>query len=195
MSDIHKFECLNSNISIAVFGYDENDKVVPLWVSKNKNRLYKINLFLITNGEVLHYCLIKDISKLVSSQVSKHKGNFFLCNNCLNSFQTEKSLNDHKEYCDTNECIKIVMPKKEESILKFNHYCYSEKVPFIIYADTECLIKPIECCEPNPQNSYTKKYQKHEPISFSYYIKCFDENVFKPVLRSYTGEDAMQKIC
>ena len=38
-----------------------------------------------------------------------------------------------------------------------------------------------------------KKYQKHEPISFSYYIKCFDDNVFKPVLRSYTGEDAMQK--
>ena len=63
----------------------------------------------------------------------------------------------------------------------------------MIYADTESLIKPIESCEPNPQNSYTKKYQKHEPISFSYYIKCFDDNVFEPVLRSYIGEDAMQK--
>ena len=63
----------------------------------------------------------------------------------------------------------------------------------MIYADTESLVKPIESCEPNPQNSYTKKYQKHEPISFSYYIKCFDDNVFKPRLRSYTGEDAMQK--
>ena len=83
--------------------------------------------------------------------------------------------------------------KRKKSILKFNHYFYSEKVPFIIYADTEALIKPMDCCEPNPQNSYTKKYQKPEPISFSYYIKCFDDNVFKPVLRSYTGEDAMQK--
>ena len=77
LPDIHKFECLNSNISIAVFGYDENDKVVPLWVSKNKNRLYKINLLLIENRGVSHYCLIKDISKLVSSQVSKHKGKTF----------------------------------------------------------------------------------------------------------------------
>ena len=86
------------------------------------------------------------------------------------------------------------MPEKgKNDILKFKNYCNSEKVPFIIYADTESLIKPIESCEPNPQSSYTKKYQKHEPISFSYYIKCFDDNVFKPVLKSYTGEDAMQK--
>ena len=39
----------------------------------------------------------------------------------------------------------------------------------------------------------TKKYQKHEPISFSYYIKCFDDEIYKPVLRSYTGVDAMEK--
>ena len=45
-----------------------------LGLVKNKNRLYKINLLLIKNREVSHYCLIKDISKLVSSQVSKHKG-------------------------------------------------------------------------------------------------------------------------
>ena len=84
------------------------------------------------------------------------------------------------------------MPKKG-SILKFKNYCNSEKVPFVIYADTESLIKSLQTCEPSPQSSYTKKYQKHEPISFSYYIKCFDDNVFKPRLRSYTGEDAMQK--
>ena len=66
-------------------------------------------------------------------------------------------------------------------------------MPFMIYADTESLIKPIQTCEADPEKSYTKKYQKHEPISFSCYIKCFDDNVFKPVLRSYTGEDAMQK--
>ena len=46
---------------------------------------------------------------------------------------------------------------------------------------------------PLPKELANKKYQKHEPISFSYYIKCFDDNVFKPRLRSYTGEDAMQK--
>ena len=86
------------------------------------------------------------------------------------------------------------MPEKgKNDILKFENYYKGERLPFIIYADTESLIKPIQSCEPSPQSSYTKKYQKHEPISFSYYIKCFDDNVFKPRLRSYTGEDAMQK--
>ena len=84
------------------------------------------------------------------------------------------------------------MPEKG-SIIKFKHYCNSEKVPFIIYADTESLLKPIQSCEPNPQSSYTKKYQKHKPISYSYYIKCFDDNVFSQEPRSYTGLDAMQK--
>ena len=84
------------------------------------------------------------------------------------------------------------MPKKG-TILKFKNYYKGEKAPIIFYADTESLIKSLQTCEPSPQSSYTKKYQKHEPISFSYYIKCFDDNVFKPRLRSYTGEDAMQK--
>ena len=83
------------------------------------------------------------------------------------------------------------MPEKR-SILIFKNYCNSEKVPFIIYADMESLLNPIQSCEPNPQRSYTKKYQKHQPISYSYYIKCFDDNVFSQEPRPYTGLDAMQ---
>ena len=192
LPDIKKFECLNSNISITVFGYNEDNKVYPLRISEQSNRSCKIKLLLVEKEGVSHYCLIENFSRLVSSQVSKHKEKSFLCERCLNPFPNEESLNKHEEYCNTNECIKVVMPEKG-SILKFKNYCNSEKVPFIIYADTESLIKPIQSCEPNPQSSYNKKYQKHEPISFSYYIKCFDDNVFKPRLRSYTGEDAIQK--
>ena len=43
------------------------------------------------------------------------------------------------------------------------------------------------------KKSYTKQYQKHEPSSFCYYIKCFDGEVYKPKKVSYTGEDAAQK--
>ena len=200
LSDIKKSECLNSNISITVFGYNEKDKVYPLRISEYSNRSWKIKLLLVEKRGVSHYCLIEEFSRLVSSQVSKHKGKSFICDNCLNPFPKEESLNKHKEYCSTNECIKIDMPEKG-SILKFKNYCNSEKVPFIIYADMESLLNPIQSCEPNPQSSYTKKYQKHQPISFSYYIKCFDDNVFSQEPRTYTGLDAMQncrefrKIC
>ena len=84
------------------------------------------------------------------------------------------------------------MPEKG-MILKFKNYHRSEKVPFIIFADFESYIKLLHLCKPNPQSSYTKQYQKHEPSSFCYYIKCFDDEVYKPKLVSYTGEDAAQK--
>ena len=77
--------------------------------------------------------------------------------------------------------------------LKYKNYHRSEKVPVIIYADFEAYIKPMQSCDPNPESSCTKKNQKHEPSSFCYYIKCFDDEVYEPKLVSYTGEDAAQK--
>ena len=35
----------------------------------------------------------------------------------------------------------IVMPSEKDNILEFNHYMKSDKMPYIIYADVECLIK------------------------------------------------------
>ena len=104
--------------------------------------------------------MVKNRIRLLSSQVSKHKEKSYFCDRCLNPFWCEKSLNNHLEYCSNHEAVKIEMPTKKESVLKFKNYHKGERVPFMIYADTESLIKPIESCEPNPQNSYTKKYQK-----------------------------------
>ena len=84
-------------------------------------------------------------------------------------------------------------------MLGFKNYHRLVKVPFIVYADFECHIKPIQSCDPNPktrdgiERSYTKQYQKHEPSSFCYHIKCFDDGVYEPKLVSYMGDDAAQK--
>ena len=98
----------------------------------------------------------------------------------------------HQEYCGKYEAVNIDLPKKG-TILKFINYHRGEKVPFIIYADFECFIKPIQVCNPDDKSSYTKQYQKHERYSFCYYIKCFDDEIYEPKLVSYTGEDASQK--
>ena len=60
------------------------------------------------------------------------------------------------------------------------------RVPFVIYADFESYIKPIYTCGPDEKKSFTKEYQKHTPSSFCYYIKCFDESVYKGKLVTYT---------
>ena len=56
LSDIKKFECLNSNISITVFGYNEKGIVYPLRISEYSNRSCKIKLLLVEKGGVSHYC-------------------------------------------------------------------------------------------------------------------------------------------
>ena len=195
LQDINRFESLNPNISITVCGYgDEKKKVYPIRVNEEFNRPNKINLLLIERDGNTHYCLIKNLSRLLSSQVSKHNGKIYICPRCINPFKSEESLTKHLEYCTNTDCIKTVMPEKgKNDILKFINHHRSEKVPFIVYADIECLLKPIHSCQPDSKKSYTHKYQKHEPISFSYYIKCFVNNVYKPVLTSYTGKDAMEK--
>ena len=193
LKDIDRFEKQNPEISITVLGFNEKDKVYPLHVSEYiYNRKHNIILLLIERDGVKHYCLVKNPSRLLSRQISVHKGGTHICFRCLNPFWSHNSLEKHWEYCKNHKAVKINMPEKG-TILKFKHHERSEKLPFIIYADTEALIKEMQNCDPNPLDSYTKKYQKHEPISFSYYIKSFDNNVYESKLRKYTGEDAMEK--
>ena len=181
---IDRFEHLNPEISITVLGYNKEEKFYPLKVSKYTGCKHDIVLLLIKDGEKSHYCLVKNISALLSSQINNHKGTRYYCLNCFNSFKSPDSLDKHKEYCYNNECVKISMPPPN-TFLKFKNFRYSEKAPFVIYADFESFIKPMDSCDPNPNLSYTKKYQKHKPSGFSYYIKSLYEDVKKSEKRTY----------
>ena len=183
--DIDRFESQNPEISITVLGYNKDERVCPLKVSNYTGCKHDIVLLLINDEEKSHYCLVKNTSALLASQINNHKGTCNICLNCFNGFKSTDSLNKHKEYCYNNECVKIVMPQPE-TYLKFKNFRYSEKAPFVIYADFESLIKPMDNCDPDPNKSYTKKYQKHKPSGFCYYIKSLYENVFKSVKRTYT---------
>ena len=191
---IDRFEDLNPNISISVLGYNKEEGVFPLKISKYTGCDNDIVLLLLKeavkgeNGEIkekTHYTLVKNKSALIASQKNNHKGKRHLCLNCFNSFNTSESLNKHKEYCYENKSVKTTMPPPD-TYLEFKNFHHSEKAPFVVYADFESLIKSMDYCNPDPNKSYTKKYQKHEPISFSYYILCSIDGVYKPVLRKYT---------
>ena len=187
--DVDRFESQNPEISITVLGYNKDERVYPLKISKYTGTKQDIVLLLIKNEDNSHYCLVKNLSALITSQINNHKGCRNYCLNCFNGFNDSEtgliSLKNHKEYCYNNECIKIAM-KPPNTYLEFENIVHSEKAPFVIYADFESLIKPMDNCDPDPNKSYTKKYQKHEPVSFWYYIKSFDDSVYKSRLRAYT---------
>ena len=187
--DIKRFEKQNPDISISILGYSKDERIYPLRISKKENkRKYNIVLLLIKDEDNSHYCYVKNLSSLLSSQVNKRKSKLYFCLNCLNGYDEMEKLEKHKEYCNEEESIKINVPKPD-TFIKFKNYLYSERAPFTIYADFESLLKPLNTCEPDPNKSYTLKYQKHEPLSFVYYIKSFDESVYKSTLRKYIKEN------
>ena len=59
------------------------------------------------------------------------------------------------------------MPSDNTKILEFNQYEKSDKAPFIIYAELECIIKKIDGYKNNPENSSTTKVSKHILSGFS----------------------------
>ena len=184
LKQINHFEKLNQNISINVFGFDEN--VYPLRIFKGEKRQHQINLLLIADDVKKHYCLIKDMSRLLSKQLSKHNGSIYICFRCLNAFQ-KKKLEIHQEICKSHEFIE--MPKKE-TFIEFKNHIRSQKMPFAIFADFESLVEPISGCQPNPKKCFTNQFQKHKPCGFCYHIKCcFDENLSKTVTRRMKNEE------
>ena len=192
LKDVSKFEKLNPDIAVSVYTYDENYSVGPLQVSQHVDRPYRIKLLLISDENKTHYCLIENFSRLISSQASKHKGKAYVCERCINAFTTEDALKKHEKHCTNKDCVHLKMPAPGSTI-SFNHLERGQRVPFTIYADFESLLKPISRCEPNPNISSMNKYQKHEPISFSYYIKCPENTACDLEPRTYTGEDATEK--
>ena len=59
------------------------------------------------------------------------------------------------------------MPSEDTKTSEINQYQKADKVPFIIYADLECLIEKIDECKNNPQNSFITKVSKHIPSGLS----------------------------
>ena len=185
--DVDRFEKQNTDISICILGYSKEEKIYTLRMSKYE-RKHNIILLLIKNGENSHYCLVKNLSALLTTQLNKHGHKLYFCLNCLNSFDKQEKLDKHKEYCNEKENVKVVMPEPE-TYLSFKNFVHSEKAPFVVYADFESILKPvIDKEETNPNLSYTNKYQKHEPVSFVYYIKSFNEEVYKSIKREYVRE-------
>ncbi|MCG8373491.1 MAG: Rho termination factor N-terminal domain-containing protein, partial [Balneolales bacterium] len=186
LKDIHKFERLNE-ITVNVLGLDGTE-VYPLRLSKS-NHPTEINLLLIHDDKKQHYCLIKDMSRLLASQTTKNERKEFYCMRCLNSFGRRDLLDDHKELCGQHEEVKVIMPKEGSSV-SFGHFHKKIDVPFVIYADFESLMKAFHSAQPNPDKSYTMKLQKHNPDGFSYFIKCtFDDKYDKLVEYTATSED------
>ena len=86
------------------------------------------------------------------------------------------------------------MSSEDTKVLEFNKYKKSDKAPFIIHVDLECIIEKIDGCKNNPENSSTTNVSKHIPSGFSMSaISSFRSIENKNDV--YRGKDFMEKFC
>lgn len=152
LKGINNFEKNKPEIAVNVLSY-EKQNVFPLRISK-MNREKTVNLLLLKNDQrkpgLKHYRLIKNMSRLLSSQTSGHNGKKEFCLRCLNHFSNNENLAKHLEYCESHETVKLKMPEKG-SIVELKNFKHSMRAPIVVYADFECFTKPIQTCQPNPE--------------------------------------------
>ena len=152
----------------------------------------EVDLMLIDEEDRWHYTAIKSLSRLLTSRNTKHKCKQHFCRNCLQGFALESSRDEHYKYCINNEIIRVDMPRKKESILKFCNGQNQLNVPFVIYMDFKSILEPIQGCRPDPMTPYTKKVNKHTPSGFWAY-STFAYGEVKDPLKLYKGKDCIEK--
>ena len=152
----------------------END-ILPGYISKhNSAREKQIIILTIPNKEKegWHYLAVKKLSALLHRKTFKHNTDF-CCLTGLNSFRRGNKLKSYEKVCKNKNCNAI----RKGQILEFKQYVKSDKMPYIIYADIESLIRKVERCTNNQENTSTTKIGQHIPCGYSMStIWGFDQN-------------------
>ncbi|XP_053985489.1 uncharacterized protein LOC128879938 [Hylaeus volcanicus] len=164
LNQIKKFEHVN-NVSINVYTTEEK-KVLPIRLATQKMERHVNLLYLEGANGVGHFAWIQNLSRLVSSQLSKSNHRKYFCDRCLHYFSSSKKLEAHTVDCEKmNDCA-IVLPDDDSKWLSFNNYTRKERLPFVVYADLEYILEKTDRGAPR----YT--YQHHKVFSIAYYVQC-----------------------
>ena len=116
--------------------------------------------------------------------------------NCLQGFTFESSRDQHYSYCINNEMVRVEMPSKGSTV-EFYDGQNQFKVPFMMYADFESILMPMQGRSPSAPDldkAYTTKVNQHIPSGWCVYSKFAYGDVKDP-LTIYRGEDCVGRFC
>ena len=187
IKDIGKFETKN-NISVNVLAVEGRD----VYIHRKGQRVGReINLLMVSEDGIRHYTAIKSLSRLLSSKNSNTKRKQHFCMNCLQGFTQESSRDQHQVYCEDNESVRVEMPK-QGSTIEFKDGQNQFRVPFIMYADFESILEPMDPVElGSPSQPFTNEVNQHTPSGWCVYSK-FAYGDVDNLIRTYRGKDCIE---
>lgn len=145
LKQIKTLEKNNPKLAINVFAWERGEVIVHR-ISEKDRSVERVNLILIHRGEIQHYCYVKRVSALLYDKKMNRKT--FHCMLCLTRFKAAQVYTNHMKHCEgiNGKPARIEMPKEGENILKFQNFHKQMRVPYVIYADFESLIRKMPGC-------------------------------------------------
>ncbi|XP_025265427.1 uncharacterized protein LOC112638265 [Camponotus floridanus] len=134
LNGIGRFERLN-DILVNVYTVGERRRgkdggggirIVPLRLTDRKRERH-VNLLYLSDATregnaVGHFACIRNLSRLISSQLSKRQHRTHVCDRCMHYFRTSEKLSEHSEDCGKlNDCA-IVLPGEDDRVHSVAYY-------------------------------------------------------------------------
>ena len=178
-------EMLQIAINVFSFFDDEGKARYPKYISKFRGRFkQEIDLLYWKN----HYAYIKNFSAFIFDLHWSHRKIDF-CKQCFGFFIDKDSYNLHLQYCTLAgipDPIYIFPP--EHSVLNFKNIRYQLNLPFVIYADFECLLFDSKV----KAGEMTQFYSKHEPCSVAFKVISQEPSIQSFPLEIHSGPDSAE---
>lgn len=183
--DWPRFERQNS-MPIHVFETESDATTFDLvYTSQLASPLKPISLLLIHDGPKAHYTWIKRLNAFmrVASNVDIHA-----CDRCLRSFKTNEALVNHtaKNQCVPTDVIRQ-LPDKGKHVISFNHPERATRTPFVVYADMESMLVPIDV----GRGVSSKATQQHVACHVGAYVVSQYPDLLEEGYHEWHGADAV----
>jgi hypothetical protein len=144
----------------------------------------KRNLLLIEKESNYHYIYIKNLSKLVRNQLTKHEHYHFICDRCFYYTENKEIFRRHLTLCDNyfyNEKAITILPKAKDNILKFKNIYKTMRVPLVYFADLEAVLRKLD---------HKRLKARHEACAYSF----LEVSNFYSNFKKYIGTSAKDTI-
>ena len=86
------------------------------------------------------------------------------------------------------------MPEEGKNILRYQEGSKSIRVPFVMYADTECILKSMAGTDPSTDGAFTRNVNEHVPCGVAFLTK-FAHGGYTQDFKIHRGDDAIEVFC
>ena len=186
--DIERFEKLNK-INVNVYHYNTKDSQTEPNLISHQEFEDTINLLVLSRDEKQHFVYIKNMSRLLGTDVKNGHNAKHICYHCLYCTDKPEMLKKHKDMgiCKDNPA-KAEMPTEGLNYTKFRNYHNKLDMPFYMVADMESLLEKMNETIDKSTSSWTEKIQKHTTCMASIKLVCtVDPNLSQP-LQLFVGK-------